>query len=138
MKQWTEHFTNLFFNPSAVDETVIYNFPQSELLYQMSIKPTLDEIKLTIKQINTGKAPGLDGIPVELLHFGGDNVASAIFDLITLFWEGSPIPQDRIDGILVSLFKGKYSKSVCDSYRGITLLESVGSPCEALADQVNE
>ena len=44
---------------SAVDDAVI----------EMSARPTLDEVKMTIKQTNTRKAPGLDGIPVELLRF---------------------------------------------------------------------
>ena len=59
----------------------------------MSVRPTLDEVKKSIKQIKTGKAPGLDGIPVELLWFGGDIVSSAILDMIaaalggfTEFW----------------------------------------------------
>lgn len=35
--------------------------------------------------------------------------------------KGTSVFQDWIDGILVSIFKGKDSKSVCDSYRGILL-----------------
>ena len=124
--RWKEHFTNLFFNPSVVDNEVIDNLLQEDILTHMDNPPSLDEVKDVIKQINTGKAPGLDGIPVELLRHGGDSVASAIHNFITLSWEGNPIPQDWIDGILVSLYKGKGLKSVCDSYRGITLLESVG------------
>ena len=50
----------------------------------------------------------------------------AIHNFITHSWEGNPIPQDWIDGILVSLLKGKGFKSICDNYHGITLLESVG------------
>ena len=40
--------------------------------------PTFDEVKSTIEEVNTGKAPGLDGIPVELLRCGGDNIATAV------------------------------------------------------------
>ena len=35
------------------------------------------------------------------------------------------MPQDWIDGILVSLYKSQGEKSICDHYHGITLLESV-------------
>ena len=63
---------------------------------------------------------------VFLLKVGSINVTEAIFDLITKSWTGTPIPQDWIDGILVSLFKGKGEKAICDNYRGITLLEAIG------------
>lgn len=42
----------------------------------MIILPILQEVKLTIKQINTSKVPGINIIPVELLYFGGDFIAS--------------------------------------------------------------
>ena len=81
---------------------------------------------LSIKQINADKAPGLDGIPAELLQKVGEKVKSIVYILIRKSWEGTPFPQDWIDGILVSLFKGKGLKSECDNHRGITLLEAVG------------
>lgn len=124
--RWGEHFSNLFHNPSVVDNSVIESLNQNEILYHMGDVPSLEEVSKSIASINTGKAPGLDGLPVELLTCGGENVAKAIHKFIKHSWEGNPIPQDWVDGILVSLFKGKGSKSVCDNYRGITLLESVG------------
>ena len=36
------------------------------------------------------------------------------------------MPQDWIDAVLVILYKGKGKKSLCGSYRGITLLKAVG------------
>lgn len=78
---------------------------QSELLQQMSIVSTLQEIKHTI----IGNTLGLDGM--ELIHFGGDCVTSAVFALIILVLEGTPVLQDMINGILVSILKGKDSKS---------------------------
>lgn len=91
MSWWTEHFTNLCLNSSTVDDTVIDNLPQNEFLNQMSILPTHQEVKLAIKQINIGKAPGLDGIPVELLHFDGETVLLQVFNLFTLIWEGTRV-----------------------------------------------
>ena len=121
MSRWTEHFTDLFDNPSVVDEDIINGLPLSEIIDEMMFKPTLDDIKKTIKEVNTGKAPGLDGIPVEILRSGGDNIAAAIHTLILEACEGVPVPQDWIDAILISLYKGKGSKSDCGDYRGISL-----------------
>ena len=126
MKRWTEHFADLFFNPSDVDESAIDSIPQCDIIPDLMVLPTLEEVKLSITQVNTGKAPGLDGIPVELLLYGGDKIALAIHAIIKGVWQGSPLPQDWIDAILISLFKGKGHKSVCGDYRGITLLEAVG------------
>ena len=66
-----------------------------------------------------------------LRHFvytqtGSKNILRAVYDFIVISWSGIAIPQDWIDGILVSLYKGKREKSICDHYRRITLLDSVG------------
>ena len=126
MSRWTEHFGKLFFNPSEVDDDVINSLPQLDFILDMDKLPTFSEVEDAIRQVNTGKAPGLDGIAVELLQSGGDKVVSAILHLFTSCWEGQPIPQDWVNGVLVTLFKNKGLKSECDNYRGITLLEAVG------------
>ena len=36
------------------------------------------------------------------------------------------MPQNWVDAILISVFKGKGLKSVCGDYQGISLLEAVG------------
>ena len=79
--------------------------------------PSIDEIHKTMKQINTGRAPGLDGVPIEVLlhgvtNSGGDKLAAEIHCLISDVWLGAPAPQDCIDAILISLYKGKGFKSV--------------------------
>ena len=91
MAPWTEHFTDLFDNPSATDESVINGLPQKQILTKMMTDPTFDEVKSTIEEVNTGKAPGLDGIPVELLRCGGDNIATAVYTFILSVWHGDPV-----------------------------------------------
>ena len=83
MSRWTEHFGKLFFNPSEVDDDVINSLPQLDFILDMDKLPTFSEVEDAIRQVNTGKAPGLDGIAVELLQSGGDKVVSAILHLFT-------------------------------------------------------
>ena len=126
MLRWQEHFKDLFHNPSLIDEEVLESIPQTEIKHALDTPPNLAEVELVVKQINSRKAPGIDGIPVEMLQTGSKSVLRVVHELIVKSWGGTPIPQDWIDGILVSLYKGKGEKSICDHYRGITLLESVG------------
>ena len=122
----TEHFTDLFHNPSATDGSVINGLPQKEILIERMADPTFYQVKSTIEEVNTGKAPGLDGLPVELLRSGGDNFATAVYTFILVVSHGNPVPKDWADAIVLSLYKGKGSKSNCGDYRGISLLEAVG------------
>ena len=67
-------------------------------------------------------------IPVKLLQRGYQEILHVVYDFIVISWSGIPIsmPQDWIDVILVSLYKGKAEKSIYDHYHGIILLGSVG------------
>ena len=82
MKRWTEHFTNLFFIPSIVDDAALDSIPQWNCIYSLDQETSLDETINSVKQINIGKAPGLDGIPVELLRHGGENLNRVVHSLI--------------------------------------------------------
>ena len=102
MARWTEHFTDLFGNSSATDEFVINGLPQKEILTEMMTDPTFDEVKSTIEEVNTGKAPGLDGIPVELLRCGGVDIATAVYSFILGVWHGDPVPHSLQAGAQAS------------------------------------
>ena len=69
LQRWQQHFTDLFNNPSVVSADVLQSLPQQETKYEMDHLPTFTEFEMAIKQINSGRAPGLDGLPVELLKF---------------------------------------------------------------------
>ena len=46
--------------------------------------------------------------------------------LLCLCWEQGHIPQDMRDACIVTLFKSREDRSVCDNYRGISLLVIIG------------
>ena len=62
----------------------------------------------------------------KLLLYGDNRLCIEIYRLISDVWLGAHVPQDWIDAILISLLKGKGSKSMCGDYIGIILLEAVG------------
>ena len=126
MDRWTEHYRDLFTNPSTVDESIIKDLPQYDVMEAMDVIPDIDEIKKATAQIRGGKAPGLDGIPIEVVKCGGDSMNRKIADLIVDIWSGTPVYQDWKDAILVSIYKGKGKRSICGQYRGVSLLAAVG------------
>ena len=77
--------------------------------------PTVDELKSTIEEVNIGEweAPGLDGMPVELLRYGRDR--GSIYSRCIAKWSCSSLGRE----FMRSFYKGKGSKSNCRDYRGI-------------------
>ena len=75
--------------------------------------------------MNTGKAPGKDGITAELLKQGGDWIVELLYEIFQKVWENDTTPKDWRDAILVSLYK-KGPRDLCGNYRGISLLSVVG------------
>ena len=94
MDRWHEPFRDLFYNPSRVDDTALDTTPRGDIHDGLDTVPTVDEVVACIKQVNTGKAPGIDRIPVELLLHGATNVHKAVFNFILSGWNDGPTSQD--------------------------------------------
>ena len=56
--------------------------PQCEAKFEMNRSPTNAKTLLTMKSIPTGRIPGLDGLPFELLKVKREKLLHAAFDLI--------------------------------------------------------
>ena len=78
-----------------MDDDVINSPPQLDFILDMDKLPTFSEVEDAIRQVNTGKAPGLDSIAVELLQSGGDKVVSAILHFSPLAGEVNQFPKIR-------------------------------------------
>lgn len=84
--------------------------------------PTTEEIRKAVLKLKNGKAPGLDGIPPELLKQGGDCTACWLHKLFTAIWNQEKCPEDWKKGIILPFYKNKGSRCECKNHRGITLL----------------
>ena len=63
-----------------------------------------------------GKSPGIDGIPAEVYHYGGEGVLDKLQDLFTNCWEKGTLLQDLRNAVIVSLYKNKGEKADCSNY----------------------
>ena len=67
------------------------------------------------------KAPGCDGIPIEFLKSGGDEVIRVMTNLFNSIWKMKTWPNDWKKSIYVPIYK-KGDKKECGNYRTIALI----------------
>ena len=71
--------------------------------------PTLSEVVHAICRLKNGKAAGPDGITPELLKFAEEPVSLALHTLFTLVWLTGKVTAEWKEGIIVSLYKGRFT-----------------------------
>jgi hypothetical protein len=65
LERWTEYGQGLFAKPDREEELVATGYDETEP------PQLLSEIEQAISKLKQGKAPGLDGIPAELIQNSG-------------------------------------------------------------------
>ena len=80
---------------------------------------TREEVKRALNETNGGKAPGIDGVRVEILKEGGVTALEWLASVLSI------VPVDWVIACMVPLYKGKGDMYECSNFRGISLL-SVG------------
>ena len=86
---------------------------------------THDEIKTALSTLNSGKAPGDDGITKEHLVQAGPVIVRALTLLFNWIRVSEYIPINFRRGVQIPLYKGKNSPITdANNYRGITLLST--------------
>ena len=67
MECWVQHYSELYSRENAVAEEALNNIECLPVLEKLDSKPTLAEIKAALDSLHSGKAPGNDNIPAEVL-----------------------------------------------------------------------
>ncbi|KAK5888456.1 hypothetical protein CesoFtcFv8_014549 [Champsocephalus esox] len=99
---------------------------EAELEYDGGSTPIpRGEVTEVVKQLHSGKAPGVDEIRPEMLKALGVEGLSWLTRLINVAWKSETVPKEWQTGVVVPLFK-KGDQRVCANYRGITLLSLPG------------
>ena len=89
---------------------------------ELDSEPTLEEIKQALDQLSFGKAPGNDGIPVEVIECAKGKLLKELYEILCQCWREGKVPQDMRDANIVTLYKNKSDRGDCNNYRDISLL----------------
>ncbi|VDP80753.1 unnamed protein product [Schistosoma curassoni] len=87
--------------------------------------PTIEEIRMAIRQIKSEKAAGPDNIPAEALNSDIKTTTNMLYLLFKKIWEEEQVPTDWKEGYLIKISK-KGDPSKCGNYRAITILSVPG------------
>ena len=93
---------------------------------ELDVTPSVDELSNAIDRLPSGKAPGKDGIPAEVIKSGKSGLLEPLLKLLTQCWLEGAVPQDMRNANIVTLYKNKGDRSDCNNYRGLSLLSIVG------------
>ena len=127
-ERWRQHYEAALNHPSALPCDALSRHASSAIQDSQTSEsaPTLAEVKIAIRKLKNGKAPGVDGIAGELLKSAEEPVSKALCELFHIVWETGRVPSEWREGLIVSLYKGKGTKNDCANYRPITLLSIPG------------
>ena len=126
MAHWVEHYLELYATQNVVTDAALNAIEELPVLDELDAEPTEEELSKAIDCLSTGKAPGEDGIPAEVIKRGKDAPLGDLLELLRLCWREGSVPKDMRDAKKVTLYKNKGNRSDCNSYRGISLLSIVG------------
>ena len=87
---------------------------------------TIEEVKRALNETKGGKAPGMDGVRVEMLKEQGVTALEWLVRVFNICFMLSIIPLDWIIACMVPLYKSKEDLHECSNFRGISLLSVVG------------
>ena len=117
IERWAKFYEELYFDDStaASIDDVSYD----------PIPPILKtEVEHAIKNLKTGKSPGLDNICSEYLKAGGEPLVNVLLHLFNCILITGAVPQAFREALIVVIFK-KDSRLDCGNYRPISLLSHV-------------
>ncbi|CAH8620146.1 unnamed protein product [Schistosoma rodhaini] len=121
-KRWAEYFEELLNRPAPLNPPDI-KAAHTDLPIDVA-PPTIEEVKMPIRHIKSGKTAGPENIQAEALK-SDIEVTTNMLHLIKKIWEEEQRPTNWKEGYLIKIPK-KGDLSKCENYRGISLLSVPG------------
>ena len=125
MKRWAEHYQELYSRLNTITDAAVNNINKLPTMNEFDRPPSLEELLKVIDSLACNKAPGKDGIPLEVIKISKNNsFVNHLHELLCQCWDEGTIPQDMRDANIITLYKNK--GDFCNNYCGISLLSIVG------------
>ena len=110
MERWVEHYLELYSTQDVVTDAALDAISQLPILEELDDEPTVEELGKAIDALATGKAPGEDGIPPEVIKAGKEALIEDLHELLCLCWREGSVPSDMRGAKIVTLQKQRRQK----------------------------
>ena len=108
-------------SPAALD--VIECLPTMD---ELDSEPSVEYLSKAIDSLASGKAPGNDGIPPDLIKHCKTTLLLPLHDVFCQCWQEGAVPRDMRDSKIITLYKNKGERNDCNNHIGISILSIVG------------
>lgn len=125
-RDWLQHFTQLYSGRADRDNNKQLPVFQSETVENLDKPITLNEVEGAIRLLKDNKAPGTDGIPSEFIKSVNRELAATLKDIFNSLFDLGSFPEQWSTAIIQPIYKNKGDKNDTSSYRGISLLNTLG------------
>ena len=85
---------------------------------------TTAEISEAIDQMKGGKAPGPDGLPIDIYKIFKNKLLSPLLDMFVESFNSGKLPPSMCNALIILILKPGKLATICDSYRPISLINS--------------
>ena len=125
LQRWQQHFNSVLNTSGISSLDLVDSFPSCDVHDDLDVVLSLDEVRNALSLVAGNKAGGRSGILPEMVNVCSDDLLKYLLDLFTSVWDAGCVPQEWRDASLVPVPK-KGDLSLCDNWRGISLLDVVG------------
>ena len=126
MERWVEHYSDLYSRENTVSPAALDVIECLPTMDELDSEPSVEDLSKAIDSLASGKAPGNDGIPPELIKHCKTTLLLPLHEVLCQCWQEGAVPQHMRDSKIITLYKNKGERSDCNNYRGISLLSIVG------------
>ena len=111
MKCWVEYYSENYARENTVTKEALDAAECMHTLEELDATPSMNEISKISDTLTTGKAPGKDGIPSEIIKSAKGPFLGHLHKLLCLFWREGVVPQDMRDENIIILYENKGDRS---------------------------
>ena len=109
-----------------MDQSIADLLPQLPIISELDTIPFIEEISAATNNLKNNKALGRDGIPAEILKYGGNLLLQRLHSFISNAWASNILPTQWKDVNIIMIYKNKGDRAICGNSHGISLISVTG------------
>ena len=118
-----EHYSELHCRENIISSDALHSIQYTYTIYELDSEPILGEVMYVL---TPGKAPEKDGISIRIIRCASCTLMGMLYMILCQCWREGSVLQDMRDAHIITLYKNKGDRSDCNSYQGISLLNTMG------------